>query len=291
MAKNSKDAYGATGKGNVLKLDPDLLTLVTDPAHPLYDSRVHWPLDENMVRNVFHHGINTPIEVSKNPDTGDVEVVVGRQRVKWAREANRRRREQGLPAWQIPAVVRQVAARNRGLVLSGVMAMENAIRQQETPISRAEKMAAQLALGRSEEETAIIFGVEIATIRSSLKLLECSTAVQDAIEAGQINVTHALRLSKLSPDEQRVKVKELIDAGAGATGHTKARAQRAVVQPDKPRMKTRKEILAELEVDPSGERGRALRWVLGMEEASPTPLPGLESARAAVDAFDAQVAA
>ncbi|WP_330996353.1 hypothetical protein [Burkholderia gladioli] len=80
MAKNSKDAYGAKGKGNLLDFDPDDLTLVVDESHPLYDERVHWPLDEAMVRNIDFQGVLQPIEVSKNPETGATEVVTGRQR-------------------------------------------------------------------------------------------------------------------------------------------------------------------------------------------------------------------
>nr|VUD31419.1 Uncharacterised protein [Raoultella sp. NCTC 9187] len=52
MAKNSKDAYGANGKTNVLKFEPEKLHLVTDKAHPLYDERVHLPIDKGMVLNI-----------------------------------------------------------------------------------------------------------------------------------------------------------------------------------------------------------------------------------------------
>ena len=50
MAKNSIDAYGASGKTNVLTFEPENLHLVTDKTHPLYDERVHLPIDEGMVR-------------------------------------------------------------------------------------------------------------------------------------------------------------------------------------------------------------------------------------------------
>lgn len=289
MAKNSIDAYGASGKSNVLYFDPDVLTLVEDQGHPLYDSRVHLPLDENMVRNIMFQGVLQPIEVNKNPETGDVEVVIGRQRVKNCREANRRLRERGEEPRLVPAIVRKVTARDRALVLSAATASENAIRQQETPITRAEKMAKQLSLGRSEEDIAILFGVGVPTVRDSLKLLDCCAAVQDAVESGQIKVNHAKQLAALKPDEQRAKVKELIAAGVGTTGHARSRAQRAVIDGDKPRMKTRKEIAAELETA-TGERAAALRWVLGLPVTGASALPGLADAKAAVEAFDREVA-
>ncbi|WP_308563976.1 hypothetical protein [uncultured Klebsiella sp.] len=46
MAKNSIDAYGASGKTNVLMFEPEKLHLVTDRTHPLYDERINLPLDE-----------------------------------------------------------------------------------------------------------------------------------------------------------------------------------------------------------------------------------------------------
>lgn len=46
MAKNSIDAYGASGKSNVLFFEPENLHLVTDTTHPLYDERVHLPIEE-----------------------------------------------------------------------------------------------------------------------------------------------------------------------------------------------------------------------------------------------------
>ncbi|HDZ2121161.1 TPA: hypothetical protein RR002_004582 [Klebsiella pneumoniae] len=52
MAKNSIDVYGASGKTNVLSFEPENLHLVTDKTHPLYDERVHLPIEEGMVQTV-----------------------------------------------------------------------------------------------------------------------------------------------------------------------------------------------------------------------------------------------
>ncbi|KIP14677.1 parB-like nuclease domain protein [Burkholderia sp. MSHR3999] len=266
MAKNSIDAYGAKGKSNTLFFDPDDLTLVQDPAHPLYDERVHWPVDENMVRNIMFQGVLQAIEVNKNPETGEIEVVMGRQRVKAAREANKRLREQGREPVHVPANVRKVTRAQRALDLSAAVASENAIRQQETPLTTAAKMARQLKM-RSEDDVAILFGCNVQTVRATVALLDCCEAVQKAVDAGQINVTHARKLAKLEPSEQREKVRELVAAGEGKTGHARSRAQRAVVESGTSRMRTRKEIAAEL-AGASGDRAAALRWVLGVDENS-----------------------
>jgi ParB family transcriptional regulator, chromosome partitioning protein len=178
MAKNSTDAYGAKGKGNTLQFDPEDLALVADPAHPLYDERVHLPIDEGMVRNImFHPAVLQPIEVSKNPETGDIEVVTGRQRVKNACEANRRLHDMGEPPVFVPATVRKLPKAQRALILSAATTSENAIRQQETPMTTAAKMARQVNMGRNEEDIAVIFGCNVATVRSMLALLDCCEAV------------------------------------------------------------------------------------------------------------------
>jgi ParB family transcriptional regulator, chromosome partitioning protein len=278
MAKNSIEAYGASGKSNVLFFDPERLTLVTDTASPLYDERVHLPVSEDLARNIDYQGVLEPVLIQKNPETGDVEIVVGRQRVKAARLANEWRKARGVVPIQVPALVHKGDRRNA----LDVIVSENEVRQSDSPLGRAEKMRRSMALGRGEDEVAVIFGCTVQTVRSTLQLLESPAAVREAVEAGQINVTQAKQLAKLSPDEQRAKVKELIAAGSETKGHAKARQQRAVMI-DKPRMKTRKEILKELEVDPTGERGKALRWVLGIDDQA---LPGLDAAKAAMQDFD-----
>ncbi|RQQ37087.1 ParB/RepB/Spo0J family partition protein [Burkholderia stagnalis] len=269
MAKNSIDVYGAKGKGNALDFDPDKLVLVTDPAHPLFDERVHWPVDESMVRNIMFQGVIQPIEVTKDPDTGEVQVVTGRQRVKAAREANRRLSDRGEPPITVPGIVRRLARNERASVLSARIASENAIRQQETPLSTAAKMARQLRM-RSEDDVAILFGCNVQTVRSTVALLDCCEDVQKAVDSGQINVTHARTLAKLEPAEQRAKVKEVIAAGEGKQGHKRSRAQKAALTGDAaPRMRTRKQISAELE-RATGERADVLRWVLGLDgDAAP----------------------
>ncbi|KVU65297.1 hypothetical protein WK72_18940 [Burkholderia ubonensis] len=266
MAKNSVDAYGAKGKGNLLDFDPDDLTLVTDETHPLYDERVHWPLDEAMVRNIDFQGIIQPIEVTKNPETGATEVVTGRQRVKNCREANRRRRERGEKPWLIPAFVRRIAPKDRSKRLSAAIASENSIRQQETPMTRAAKMARQLG-HHTEEEVAILFGCKVATVRSTLALLDCCADVQKAVDSGKVPITHAVKLARLKPDAQRQKLRQLVDVADTKIGHERSRAQREVMGSAQSRMKTRKQINDELQ-NSTGDRAATLLWVLGIDDAN-----------------------
>ncbi|MEQ4618467.1 MAG: ParB/RepB/Spo0J family partition protein [Corticimicrobacter sp.] len=260
MAKNSIDAYGAAGKTNVLLFDPDTLTLVTDEASPLYDERVHLPVDEALARNIDYQGVLEPVAISKNPETGNTEVVFGRQRVKAARLANQWRRERGVEPLRIQGVVYQGKRQNA----LDAIASENEARTADSPLGRAEKMRRHLAMGRDEEQLAVIYACSIQTVRNTLALLDCTQAVQQAVEAGQIGVTQAKALGALPPEDQREKVQQLIEAGQGVKPHERARRQRAVLGDAKPKMKGRKEIMQALETA-EGPYAEALRWVLGAE--------------------------
>ncbi|RIQ74549.1 hypothetical protein D0838_04945 [Bordetella avium] len=263
MAKNSIDAYGASGKTNVLFFDPAALTLVEDPAHALYDERVHLPVDDMMARNIDYQGVLEPVAVSKNPETGAVEVVYGRQRVKATRRANEWRKARGEPPRMVPGIVYQGKRQN---ALDAIVS-ENETRTADTPLGRAEKMRRHMALGRGEDQLAVLYNCTVATVRNTLALLDCAAPVQKAVEAGQITVSHATALSKLAPDDQRAKVAELIEAGQDSTPHERSRKQAAIMG-GRPRLKTRKEIATALK-QAQGEYASALRWVLG-EDAPDT---------------------
>ena len=227
MAKKSKDAYGAEGQTNELRFDPEKLTLVVDENHPLYDARVHNQFDEAMVLNIMHYGVMVPIVIAKDTETGLTVVVDGRQRVINTREANRRLRNQGRQPVLVPATIRRAA----GADLAGVMVSTNELRQDDTPLGRAVKMARIMGFGKTEEELSIIFGCTLQTVKNTLALLDCPKVVRDAVEVGRVNVGHALALSKLPVEEQREKLAALLVAGEGAKPHERARKQRAIVKP------------------------------------------------------------
>lgn len=135
MAKNSIDAYGASGKSNVLFFEPENLHLVTDTTHPLYDERVHLPLNESVILNIMELGVLEPIIVWKDPESGKTCVVAGRQRVKNAMEANTRRKRAGLEPWPVPGI----AKRGSAIQMAKYMVSENEITQPDTPLGRAKK--------------------------------------------------------------------------------------------------------------------------------------------------------
>ncbi|QBR40991.1 hypothetical protein EHF36_10380 [Kerstersia gyiorum] len=260
MAKNTKDVYGAAGTTSLLTFDPDHLVLVTDPQSPLYDERVHLPVDESLARNIDYQGVLEPVAVMKNPETGATEVVYGRQRVKAARQANQWRRDRGVAPLMVPGIIYK-GKRQDAL---DAIASENEVRQADSPLGRAEKMRRHQARGYGDDQIAVIYGCSVATVRATIALLESPEVVRQAVEAGQITVTHARQLASLPPKEQRIKVDKLIQAGTGVRPHERSRKQREVMASDKPRMRSRKEITAELEKR-DGEFADALRWVLGID--------------------------
>lgn len=258
MAKNSIDAYGASGKTNVLMFEPENLHLVTDKTHLLYDERINLPIDEGMVMNIKELGVLEPIIVWKDPETGLTCVVVGRQRVKHTLEANKLLLKEGKDPLLVPGVVKRGSANQ----MAKYMVSENEIRRPDTPLGRAKKMSDALDRGLDEDDIAVLFGCSVQTVRATLSLLDATQAVREAVESGTVTVTQARQLGTLPPEEQRAKVAEIEQATAGTTGHEKARRQRAVLGETKSRLKSRKEIIKALE-GATGDYAAALRWVLG----------------------------
>lgn len=269
MAKNSREAYNADSTTSLLGWDPEKLHLVIDKMSPLYDERVHLPVSEKMVRSIMHAGVVQPISVVKNPETGDIDVVVGRQRVKAAREANKRLVEQGRDPIEVPGYTRKWL--EGGAKLADVVVIENEIREADTPTGRAAKMAAiRERSGRDDAYLAILFGCSESVVRSTMALLDLTSDAQKAVDSGAIGLGHAAKLAKLKPQEQRVKVAELVKAGDGATPREKVAKQRAIVDGEQlPKMRSRKEIEVRIkDAEDSGTvvgqaTAMALRWALG----------------------------
>lgn len=211
--KKSKDTYGSESRSNIHNFDPDKLVIVTDPLSPLYDERHKLAVDENLVKNINYHGILEPVLVRKNPETGVVEVVAGRQRVKAAREINRRRREEGGEPLFVPTIVR----RGDDASVTSAMASENELRTSDDPMNRARKMQRLVQFGKSETEIGVVFGCTAATVKNTLSLLECTNTVRRAVEAGKIKPSVAYQLAKQTPEEQNEKVAAILAATSEET--------------------------------------------------------------------------
>lgn len=228
MPKASRDSLNAKGKRDVYMFDPDDLTLVTDEKSPLYDERVELQVDEALVLNIMFapdgvpQGVLEPGLGARNPETGKVEVIDGRQRVKAAREANKRLRKQGLEPIRMPLLIQRANAhRAMGMLISA-----NEHRQNDTPLGRAKKAQRYMDLGRDESEVATLLGISVASVKNLLSLLDAPAAVRSAVEAGKITVSEGYKLAKLEPAEAREKVSELLEKAPRTPGKRRGKTAR-----------------------------------------------------------------
>lgn len=261
-AKTAVDA----SRTNAWNIEPERLVLVTDPAHPMYDPRVHLPVDESLVLNVMHHGVIEPVIICK--DGADLVVVDGRQRVKAACEANRRLLAEGKLAMFVTCMIRK----GDDASLFGVMVSTNELRREDTPMGRAEKLQRFLAMGRSESEAVVVFGVTRQTIANWKALLDLAPEVKQAVEHGVIGATAAAQeFAGLSRQDQRAKLMALNSDPSPNIGKRPAISGTKVKTaisgaPPAPRMRSRKEIDEKLNDLPvSWTAAQALHWVKGAE--------------------------
>lgn len=225
MSRNGAQPVAGNGHGSLrgrviptYSLDPRELTLVTESKHPLYDERVHWPLDEAMIASIMADGVLQPIVARRNGT--QLEVIFGRQRTKNAVEANRRLKEKGAYLIKVPVVIRGGDDRD----LLGASIAENEIRRPDIVLMKAAKARRMVNLGATNADIAVKFGVVAETIENWLKLDELHPDIKKLVARGKLKYTVAMRLSKLKRQDQIAKVREIMRAGA-----TNANAVRAVV--------------------------------------------------------------
>lgn len=275
MAKNSIEAYSAAGKTNLLMFDPANLKLVTDKTHHLYDARVELVPNEALIASVEYRGVIEPIIVWKDPDTGEVCVVDGRQRTKAALEANKRLKKRGQPIKLVKAIVERGEAKS----LLATMVMANEGRTEPTASERSRMAQRLLDQGYDEATIGIILHCSHSAVKNYLALLDCTADVRKAVETEKLPANHAYKLSKLEPTEQKAQLGKLLAAAEGANGkRARAKKMRAVAPPKTKNghsVRPRTEIadLRKSLDSRDDDEGRnwlsALDWVLGKSESHP----------------------
>lgn len=196
----------SVGRTDLHWFRPDQLLLVTDPKDVLYDERVNQPLDENMVKNVMACGILEPVLIRR--DGEQFKVVAGRQRVRWALEANKRLAKEGKETVNVPCKLERITDD----VALGILISENECRTNDDPLIQADKLARFMAMGKTEAEAAVTFAKPAAYIKALLKLGDCSPKVRSAIKTDKISVSAAGKLSELSREDQDKSLEELTAA-------------------------------------------------------------------------------
>lgn len=266
MGQSSQEAYRSVGRGNVLFFRRAQLTLVTDKAHPLYDARVELPVDRALVDSIKAYGVVQPIVVRKNGETRAgvpiVEVVEGRQRVKAAEVASSELVAEGKEEVLVPAVPR----RGDDADLFGVMAT-SFIRRGEGPIEQAKRIVRFMAMGKSEAEAAVAFGISKTSVRLRLSVIEACAEIRHAVAAEKISVDDAAKLARLPRTDQPDALEKALKEKPG-----KARRRQVSEDVKEPRLRMvgRAKVEFVLRKIDCGESSiprpfvqQLLRWVLG----------------------------
>ena len=224
MGKSSVDTYGASGQSKVMHFKPEDLVIVKDEKQALYDDRASQELSDEFVCNIDFYGVLEPILVRKNTEDGKIEVVAGRQRVRAAIEANKRRKKRGDKLLLVPAII------NRGddLKMMGVMASENEARVANTPMQRATLMQRMLDRGADEKGVATAMSCSVATVKNHLALMEAPAAVRNAVQNGKVSAAVGYKLARLPAAEAKEKLAKATAAAPKIKGRRTGASKRQV---------------------------------------------------------------
>lgn len=264
-------------------VEPEKLTIIgldtKDGAdHYLYDDRIKLPVDEGMVKNIMFRGVLQPAIVQK--DGEKLLVVDGRQRVRAAREANKRLKKEG----KEPVRIEVKLDRSGESDAMGILISTNEFRRDDTPLAKARKLERYLAMGRSEDEAALLFGVTTKSISNWLKLLELDSSVQKAVEKGHVAASNVASWAKLEKAEQKEKLAALLaeaEQNGGKRPNQRQAAKAAGSTSPKALAPSKKEIKKLIALDPEDletagidEMGvKLLRWAIG--DLAPSQIGGL----------------
>jgi len=219
--KRSKAALPGQRK-NMFAVPPEQLTLIgldtkDGPEHPLYDPRVKQPPPEWMIRSVIKHGIRQNISVRKIIVDGKerYEVIYGRKRVRAARAANKRLKEEGS---NFLITVPTVLEKQDEDTLFSFMVVENELREDTDVLQKAELASRMRRRGASEKDIADAFGVTVKTAQDWDVINSLCKGVKEAIKKGEIRASAAAALADFTAEEQMKQLDDLKKEAAEAGG-------------------------------------------------------------------------
>ena len=205
----AKIAIPGAQRGTVFLIPPEQLTLITDPAHELFDARVLLPVDEGLVLSMMAVGFKSTMRGFKD---GDKAVILdGHRRTAAALEANRRLRAEGRPE----IICSVMLERGDTATLFALQSLANENRVDASDLERAQILVRIMAFGRSEAEAGATLGFTTRRTQDLLKLLDCAPVVQKAVEAGKISTSAAVRYSKLDRDGQARELAAALEKSGG----------------------------------------------------------------------------
>lgn len=194
------------GEHHFMNADDIRLVIITDKNHRLYDERVLLPVSDAMVSSIADPsiGVLEPVIVRKvqgaryGVDGWAYEVMDGRQRVKAAREAQKRTTDRTI---RVPIIVRSGA---NDAAAASMAAIANNQRVEETPMQKGLRAQMLIETGHSREELCSIFGVGWQTVHGWISISE-SPEVADKISSGEITATEAAKEAKRKTSKRNLK--------------------------------------------------------------------------------------
>lgn len=223
---------------NGFKLDPNEMVIVGGDGpndvdrkdeegelHHLYDERVEMPLREEFILNIMTLGVKKNVIIEK---IGTLAYVVdGRQRVRAAREANKRLATLGEPLHRVPVVLQ---TGEESLIMT-IGISTNEFNHDDPPLTKARKAQRLRDRGLTEDEIALAFGVTTKAVGNWEKMLGLSAPVKKAVEKGKVSASAAAQLHDLPAPEQKAQLDKLIaDAKANGKAPTIKSAKTAAKQ-------------------------------------------------------------
>jgi ParB family chromosome partitioning protein len=275
-----KLAIAASRGQTTFKVEPERLLIVghdtphkSKAEHPLFQQRALEAVDEALAANMAENGFTTVIDVRK--DGPNLEVVVGRRRVKAARRANEIRAAKGLGPIKVVCQV----VKGSDIAVVKRMISENALHQDVPVLVMAEDLQGLIDMGASEAEAALAAGKSVPQLRQILKLLDLDASVQAAIRDNIIPPSVGIKMAELTRDDQKAELgrhlageKTLTAAHVASTVRAKRNGTEAVQAPGRRVLKQL--IEHEESVKIFGEDGiKALRYAMG--DLSPRQFAGL----------------
>ena len=154
-----------------------------------------------LAQSIREHGILQPVVVSRQPEEGAYQLIIGERRWRAARQA-------GLAT--IPALVRPTGSREA----LEIALVENLQRASLSPLETAEAYAALISeFGITQEQVAARVGKSRSAVANTLRLLNLATAAKKALAASAISEGHARALLQLTPDRQLIALAEIEKRG------------------------------------------------------------------------------
>ncbi len=255
------------------KVDPDTVVIVgldTDdgPEHPLWDKRIHLPLDPAMQASIDDKGVIQAVRGAV--EAGVTYITAGRQRIRNAREVNKRRRALGLDIVLVDIIAERMGDVERQAEIS---AIENEIRRDTSALEKAEEAQRRIDRGQPVARIALAFGVSVPTVQAWLKTNGLALTVKKAIEAGAVTVTAASKWADLARADQ-IAALELAVAESGGKRVSVKGATRTV-NPDAPVRPSKKAVLAAIEAMKGTPWADGAAYVLGLTTDVPDAVAAL----------------